>query len=450
MKKGDANMNFKRVFIVLIMLLSFLNSGLMPALAENFYDVSPNYWAYQSIQALSQQNIISGYSDNTFRPDNPVTRAEFATMIIKSLNKEGMPIARRADFSDVPSSFWAYDNIQRAYGLGLISGFPNGTFGPSGYITKAEVLAILSKTVQDGALSESDARSILSRFYDANRVPGWAIIPVAKAVKANLAVNYPQPNFLMPEKSATRAEVAAMLSNLRQSQGLAQPSVSQQPPRQIQQPATVEQISEAVAGSTGNQVILRGSVATIEQNSVIPTTLETPISSEVASVGDLVVVNVNKNIATTQGNLLIPAGSRINGVITEAVPAKFANRNAKIAINFNSITLPSGRTYPLQASVATESGAIEAGSLKSKIGKGVLTTIVGAGSGAALGTALGAITGKTGKGAIYGTAIGGGLGVVGGILAQGGEIKIPRGEPLFIKLNAPLSVDLSTGNIITP
>jgi len=436
-------MNFKKIFIVLIMLLSFLNAGLMPALAENFYDVNQDYWAYQSIQDLSGQNIISGYSDNTFRPDNSVTRAEFATMIIKSLNREGMPITRKANFSDVSLSFWAYDNIQRAYDLGLISGFSNGTFKPSSYITRAEVLAILSKTVQDGALSESDARNILSRFYDANRVPEWAIIPAAKAVKANLAVNYPQPNFLMPEKSATRAEVAAMLFNLRQSQGLAQPPVTQQP-------VTVEQISEAVAGSTGNQVILRGSVATIEQNSVIPTTLETPISSEVASVGDIVVVNVNKNIATTQGNLLIPAGSRINGTITEAVPAKFANRNARIAVNFNSITLPSGRTYPLQASVATESGVIEAGSLKGKIGKGVLTTIIGAGSGAALGTALGAITGKTGKGAIYGTAIGGGLGVVGGILAQGGEIKIPRGEPLFIKLNAPLSVDLNTGNIITP
>lgn len=437
-------MNFKRIFIVLIMLISLLNTGLMPAMAVNFYDVNQNYWAYQAIQALSEQNIISGYPDNTFRPDNSVTRAEFAAMIIKTLNKEDMPVTRRAGFSDVPLSFWAYDNIQRAYDLGLISGFPNGTFGSSSSITRAEVLVILSKTVQDSVLSESDARSLLSRFYDANRVPQWAIIPVAKAVRANLAVNYPQPNFIMPEKFATRADVAAMLYNLRQSQGLgAQPPVTQQP-------VTVEQISEAVAGSTGNQVTLRGSIATLEQNSVIPTTLETPISSEVASVGDIVAVSVNKNIATTQGNLLIPAGSRINGTITEAVPAKFANRNARIAINFNSITLPSGRTYPLQAGVATESGVIEAGSLKGKIGKGVLTTIVGAGSGAALGTALGAITGSTGKGAIYGTAIGGGLGVVGGILAQGGEIKIPRGEPLFIKLNAPLSVDLNTGNIITP
>ncbi|MFH0702587.1 MAG: S-layer homology domain-containing protein [bacterium] len=440
-------MNLKKNFITFILLFSFINFSSLLVLAQNFLDLKPDYWAYNPIQALSMQNILSGYSDNTFRPENPVTRAEFATMIVKTLDKENMPIERRVGFTDVSSSFWAYDNIQKAVNLGLIKGFPDQTFKPYEYITKSQALAILSTTIQTGYLSESEAKNILSRFYDENRVPKWAIIPVAKAVKADLAVNYPQPNFLMPEKKVSRAEVAAMLYNLREKIGLSQ--IPQQA-QSIQQPVTttIDQISQAAAGGATADIMLKGSIATIQANSVIPTELETPVSSEIASVGDPVILKVPRNITTSQGILLIPTGSRIEGKIISVTPAKLANRNASMNIKFNSITFPSGQKFPLQASVATETGLIEAGSLKEKIGKGLLTTIVGAGSGAALGTALGAITGSVGKGAIYGTAIGGGLGAVGAVLAHGGAIQIPSGEPLFIKLDSPLSVDTTSGTVI--
>jgi len=429
---------------------------LLPALAAGFNDVQSDYWAYGPIQSLAQQNIITGYLDNTFRPDNPVSRAEFATMIIKAINRENTPVTSTFNFKDLSSSFWAYNNIQRAYSLGLISGFPGRLFKPNDYILRVEVISILSKASQSGLMSDTEAGEILNKYYDAAKIPEWAVISVAKAAKSNLIVNYPQPNFLMPQKRATRAEVAAMLYNLRLALGLTQPSVTMQQPSVItpQQQATtsgytaVDQISQAAAGGATANILLQGSIATIQQNSIIPTTLETPVSSEISTVGDPVTLNVSQNITTKQGVLLIPAGSKICGSITEVIPAKFGNRNAKMSINFNKITLPSGCSYPLSASIATETGSIEAGSLKSSVLKGVLTTIGGAGAGAALGTALGAITGKTGKGAIYGTAIGGGLGAVGAVIASGGAIKIPSGEPVFIKLNTPLTVDIRTGTII--
>jgi len=429
----------------------------LPALAAGFNDVQPDYWAYGPIQSLAQQNIITGYLDNTFRPDNPVSRAEFATMIIKTINRENCPVTSTFNFRDLSPSFWAYNNIQRAYSLGLISGFPGNLFKPNDYILKVEVISILSKATQSGLLSDTEAREILNKYYDAARIPEWAIMSIAKAAKSNLIVNYPQPNFLMPQKRASRAEVAAMLNNLRLASGLTQPPVAvQQPSTTIQQPQAttptystiVNQVSQAAASGATTNIILQGEIATIQQNSIIPATLATPISSEIASIGDSIILNVSQNITTNQGVLLIPAGSSICGSITEVIPAKYANRNAKITINFNKITLPSGCSYPLSASIATESGSIEAGSIKGQVLKGLLTTIGGAGAGAALGTALGAITGKTGKGAIYGTAIGGGLGAVGAVLASGGAIKIPSGEPVFIKLNIPLTVDTRTGTII--
>ncbi|MDD3012650.1 MAG: S-layer homology domain-containing protein [Candidatus Gastranaerophilales bacterium] len=437
---------FAAIFISFcIIIMHFL-----PVQAAGFNDVQSEYWAYGPIQSLGQQNIITGYLDNTFRPDNPVSRAEFATMMIKAINRENTPVISTCNFKDLSPSFWAYNNIQRAYSLGLISGFPGKLFKPNDYILKVEVIAILSKAIQSGLMSETEAREILNKYYDSASIPAWAMMSVAKAVKANLIVNYPQPNFLMPQKRATRAEVATMLYNLRLALGLTQPSVAvQQPSAALPScPTTVDQISQAAAGGATANILLQGEIAIIQQNSVIPTTLVSPISSEISSIGDPVTLNVSQNITTTQGVLLIPAGSQICGTVTEVIPAKFGNRNAKLTINFNKITLPSGCSYPLSASIATESGSIEAGSLKGQVLKGLLTTIGGAGAGAALGTALGAITGKTGKGAIYGTAIGGGLGAVGAVMASGGAIKIPSGEPVFIKLNTPLTVDTRTGTII--
>ncbi len=421
--------------------------------AQNFSDLNSGYWAYNSIQALSEQNILTGYQDMTFKPNNPVTRAEFATMIVKALGRDNVAPSNMYDFNDVSNYFWGYDNIQRAYSAGLIKGFPDGSFRPNAYITKAEVLAILSSALTNDYMTNAQADEILKSFYDGYKVPSWAKVPVAKAVRANIAVNYPQPNFLSPQKRATRAEVAEMLFNLRNNLGIGympqqqamQPSQSQS---YQQQPVNVQQVTESLATGGVNQVVLKGNIATIQENSVIPTILETPISSELAKVGDTVIVRVSENVSTSQGTVLIPAGSKIIGTISLVEPAKYANRNASMNITFNTLQLTNGQTFPLQASVATETGMIQAGSMKSTLGRGLLKTAGGAGAGAVLGTALGAITGKTGKGAIYGTAIGGGLGALGAILQQGGAIILPSGEPLFIKLQNPLSVDLSTGNVV--
>jgi hypothetical protein len=422
--------------------------------AQGFNDLNSGYWAYNSIQSLSEQNILTGYQDMTFKPNNPVTRAEFATMIIKALGKDSVAPSSSYDFSDVSNYFWGYGNIQRAYSSGLIKGFPDGTFRPNAYITKAEVLAILSSALTNDYMTNAEADDILKSFYDGNQVPSWAKVPVAKAVRANVAVNYPQQNFLSPQKRATRAEVAEMLFNLRSVLGIgyvpqqqAQQSTQYQNSQQ-QQPVNVQQVSESLASGGVNQVILRGNIATIQENSVIPTVLETSVSSELAKVGDTVIARVSQNVSTSQGTVLIPAGSKIIGAISYVEPAKFANRNASMNINFTILQLTNGQTFPLQASVATETGTIQAGSIKSNLGKGLLKTAGGAGAGAVLGTALGAITGKTGKGAIYGTAIGGGLGALGAVLQQGGAIVLPSGEPLFIKLQSPLSLDLTTGHVV--
>jgi hypothetical protein len=462
-------MKSSRVINMLIVALCLFMLNLMPVKAVEYKDMNRSYWAYDSIQALSKDNILTGYNDQTFRPDLPVTRAEFATMIIKALERDDMQIGQRHNFVDVSPQYWGDKNIQRAYKLDLISGFPDGTFKPGSLITKSQVLAILANTLNTGYLSKSEAENIVASFRDSTRIPEWAVIPVAKTVQADIVVNYPQNNMLMPTEYTSRAEVAAMLYKLRQRLNLDQPGnddIAQQPgqqptPQQPQYPSvgddqpqqtpyddSVGNVVNETINYTSNNVYLSGYVATIPENSVIPTILKTSLSSELATPGDEVRVSVPQRITAPNGNVLIPAGSRIIGTITTAVPAQRVNRSARLGIDFHTIEYPNGEKYPLKASIATESGMIVSGSAKSQIGKGVLRSIAGAGTGAALGTALGAITGRTGKGAIYGTAIGGGLGVLGSVLARGGEITIPTGETIFLRLDQPLLVDVRNGEII--
>lgn len=457
-------MRFTKKFIGLALFANMLGLSFLPALAVEFSDIKQDYWAYQPIQALLQKNILSGYSDNSFKAESPVTRAEFSAMLVKSLQKDNIPISGKVTFRDVPVSFWAYDYIQRAYELGLVKGFPDNNFKPYTYITKAEVLAILSSAAKADFMTKMEALGILDRFYDNIRVPDWAIIPDAQAIKSNLAINYPQPNFLLPEKRVSRAETAAMLYNLRKNIGLESSAAitSSQNKQHVSvyvqkssvnvqenQPlSTVEQVSQYTANGAISNTVLSGSIATIEVNSIIPATVETPFSSELAKVGDKIVLRIKNNIVTNQGTLLIPSESAVEGKITNVVSSKYRNSNARMNIDFNTITLPSGQVFPLKASVATETGMLEAGSLRFQILKD-LSTNISAKNNTKSETIINLITNNHKKGVIYGTDIGGRLGLVGAALARGGTIEIPSGETLFIKLIKPLSINLRSGEIIS-
>lgn len=475
-------MSIKEKLIGFILISSLLGLNTSAIYADSFRDINNNFWAYNYINSLSGDGILSGYSDNTFRPNDFVTRSEFATMMIKALEKENTQVTNNYRFYDVPSNYWGNQNIQRAQQLGLISGYPNGTFKPNDYITRTQVLAVFSKGVNSNNLSQVQADQILDQFSDANQIQEWAKPAVAGAVMANLQVNYPNQSFLTPNANATRAEVAGMLFNMRKYLSLSNNNSNNQSNsnnnynnnpnnkentsntnnnysnnnnnysnnnnNNYQNLPPFEQVIQLTAAGAASDITLKGSIATIQENSVFPAVLATSISSKIAQIGDPVILKTNKDFSTPNGSVLIPSGSEIKGKVLSVEAARYANRSAQLNLKFNSIEFPNGNEYPLTASIATEDGMIVSGSLKSKVGKGALKTVEGAAIGAGLGTALGAITGKTGKGAIYGTAFGGGLGVLSAILNKGGEIELPSGEPVFIKLDQPLSVDVNTGNII--
>lgn len=182
-------------------------------------DVAGN-WAEPFIRVLVEKQIIAGYPDGTYRPDQPVTRAEFAALLNKAFTLT--PIRSGKNFKDVPSGYWAADVIQKAYESGFLAGYPNGTFGPKQNITRIQSLV----SVVNGSKLESTATNfdLNSVFADAAQVPSYGQNALIAATQKCVAVSVDYDNATKsgnfgPNTVASRADVAAYIHQILVASG---------------------------------------------------------------------------------------------------------------------------------------------------------------------------------------------------------------------------------------
>ena len=194
----------------------FAKAEPLPGAAVAFKDLPAGYWAKTYIEALASKNIIAGFPDGSFKPNEPVTRAQFAAIIAKAFQ----PPAKNAnkEFPDVKSNFWAYEVIQSASNGGFVSGYPDGTFKPQQQIPRVQVLVSLA----NGLGLNADNQNVLSIYSDASQIPQYATNSVAAATARQLVVNYPTLKQLNPNQQATRADVAAFVYQAMVNAGRAQ------------------------------------------------------------------------------------------------------------------------------------------------------------------------------------------------------------------------------------
>ena len=110
--------------------------------ARTFADVPMNQWYANAVTTLAGMGVINGYPDGTFKPDAPITRAEF---VIMAMNFAKADKGTACSFADVPENMWYYSAIAGATENGWISGYPDGTFGPDRNITRAEVTSVINR-----------------------------------------------------------------------------------------------------------------------------------------------------------------------------------------------------------------------------------------------------------------------------------------------------------------
>lgn len=145
---------------------------------HNFKDLSNTRWSATAISYMNELGLIKGYPDGTFKPEKSITRAEFAAMATRFANLFGGGLQ---GFVDVPYTHWANDVIAKAASAGWVSGYPDGTFKPENKITRAEVVSITNRMLTRRADKDfiTKHRSAILRFTDTPT--HWAFYDIAEA-----------------------------------------------------------------------------------------------------------------------------------------------------------------------------------------------------------------------------------------------------------------------------
>jgi hypothetical protein len=176
--------------------------------APRFSDVQ-NHWAQACIRELAQRNLVNGYPNGQFRPDMPLTRAEFAALVQRAFPTVA-PVRPGIEFVDVAPGFWAHAAIQAAYRAGFVSGYPNRVFRPNQPMPRVQVLVALVSGLRY-TVNRTAAETLNRMFADAAEIPTYATDAIAAAANAYLIVNYPDLRRLNPNRDATRGEVTALI-----------------------------------------------------------------------------------------------------------------------------------------------------------------------------------------------------------------------------------------------
>ena len=159
--------------------------------SSNFTDVSSKDWHKDYIGYASKYDIIKGYTDGTFRPDDPVTRAEFVSMAIRyhKLFNEVKDVNYTVKYTDVSTNYWAYKDIAIAKNIGWLNGYADGTFKGDNNITRAEVVTVVNRAT--GRIADEDYinknTSILNKFTDLTVGNHWAKNEIFEAANTHMA-----------------------------------------------------------------------------------------------------------------------------------------------------------------------------------------------------------------------------------------------------------------------
>lgn len=148
---------------------------------NRYSDVAATSWYNTAVSTLSSMGIITGYPDGTFRPNAAITRAEFAAIAAR-FDNDGDKTA--AKFSDI-ATHWAKDEISIAYNNGWITGYPDGTFGPQRDITRAETMTLVNRVLNRQPETEDDLLPNMTAWTDNANPKAWYYLAVQEATNSH-------------------------------------------------------------------------------------------------------------------------------------------------------------------------------------------------------------------------------------------------------------------------
>ncbi len=235
--------------------------------SKGLSDISGN-WAEPFIRVLVAKGIIKGYPDGTFKPDQLVTRAEFAALLNQTFTLT--PIQAAKKFTDVPDRHWAAQAIQTAYQSGFLAGYSNDSFAPDRNILRVESIVSLINGNKVEPVGQLDLDGL---FSDATQIPNYGKNAVIAATQRCLVAGVDYDNSrlpggnLNPSVGATRADIAVLIHQILVSAGQLTPLQANDPANKhlvscpqgvyaeaVKNPPTSEPaVPESVSSKTGEK-----------------------------------------------------------------------------------------------------------------------------------------------------------------------------------------------------
>lgn len=183
--------------------------------SKTFSDVE-NHWSAKDVSDMASRLIIQGVNDHEFQPNKAITRAEFVSIIVRALGMKSKANVEAP--KDVRASDWFADTVTTAISYDLVNGYGDGTFHPNQKITRNEAAVIVARALTivnlDTQLSANEVTQYLSSYKDASTVATWADKEVAAAIKYNILQG--NNGKLLAGDDVSRAETAAMVRRLLQ------------------------------------------------------------------------------------------------------------------------------------------------------------------------------------------------------------------------------------------
>lgn len=176
-----------------------------------FSDIE-GHWAKNWINQAVELGFVSGYQDGTFKPDRTITRAEFSKLLNSAMHIEN---TARLNFSDVSSSDWFYNEVQKSVASGFFSGYEDNTFRPNNPIKREEVAKVVSNTMTSGNIDGEGA----TLLKDYSTIQDWAKPSVNTVYNKGYILGYPT-GFYMPSKALTRAEAVKIIYEIVENENI--------------------------------------------------------------------------------------------------------------------------------------------------------------------------------------------------------------------------------------
>ena len=194
-----------------------------------FTDVTPQFWAYNSITKMTKEGFMSGYKNGTFKPNDPLSREEAASLFSKMIG-EPPSIMLASSFTDITSDRWSSLAIESVARANIISGYGDKTYRPEQYMSRQEFAVVADKYLHYQGYRTEDPTALDNiHFSDQKFIAPWAQSSVRELALFGF-INYSNTGLFNPEKYVTRSEAAEITYRMLYSKAAEtlQATISQQ------------------------------------------------------------------------------------------------------------------------------------------------------------------------------------------------------------------------------